>query len=444
MAARTRGSGGVVALWSRSITRGPYSTPHARKLTGGARPGMIRALSNLATMLQRAGLLPEEIAARVREFAHANKVPLVEVVVDRGVLTEEELVKFLQSKLMIPEVEADLLGELERETLRHLPAELAWYHEVLPVSVDDVGNLTLAMADPTDLRAVDAVAGHTGAYLVRAVAPLTALRRALERYYGPRPEDLRTRITSDPTPATGTAVPPQAVPAPAEPPSPEVASSPEAPSTPPPAEPAAATPSSEPPPVRPAPPVRAGPGTVRRDTLRPPSDEVVPPLSPVAFARVLPRLVAAADRDEITQVLLDFLAEGFSRVIMFVHLQQQLRGRDARGDDLLLEAVTQVRIPTTGPSLFRDVIERGAPHFGPWRTDTKINAAFAQAMGGITGNVLLLPVKLRERVPILVYASNTPHPVDPRSLHELVDGISGALERLIFRRKSLDNLPKQG
>jgi hypothetical protein len=437
-------------------------------------------------MLQRAGLLPEEIAARIREFAHANKVPLVEVIVDRGVLTEDELVKFLQSKLMIPEVEADLLDELERETLRHLPAELAWYHEVLPVSVDDVGNLTLAMADPTDLRAVDAVAGHTGAYLVRAVAPLTALRRALERYYGARPDDLRSRIFGDPgSSSVGEALPStkptQEVPIQAPEASPEPEPRYEAPPT---EEPPIEEPPIEEPPVEEhathaeaeaeseadrhqdgritsisteaparapdpqlpiAPPVRTSVSTVSRETLRAAtSDEVVPPLSPIAFARVLPRVVEAADRDEITQVLLDFLAEGFSRVIMFVHLQQQLRGRDARGDDLLLEAVTQVRIPTTGPSLFRDVIERGTPHFGPWRTDTKINTAFDLAMGSIKGNVLLLPVKLRERVPILVYASNTPHPVDPRSLHELVDGISGALERLIFRRKSMDNIPKQG
>jgi len=379
-------------------------------------------------MLQRAGLLPEDEAARIREFAYANKVPLVEVIVDRGLSTEDELVKFVQSKLMIPEVEADLLGELERETLRHLPAELAWYHEVLPVSVDDVGNLTLAMADPTDLRAVDAVAAHTGAYLVRAVAPLTALRRALERYYGPRPEDLRARVAGEAAIPSGPAIVPTPMPAPVS----AVASEPAAP-----AAPAVRTPSG---PSR-VPPVRT---TVPAAVVRPAIEEDVIPLSPLAFARVLPRVVAAADRDEITQVLLDFLAEGFSRVIMFVHLQQQLRGRDARGDDLLLEAVTQVRIPTTGPSLFRDVIERGAPHFGPWRTDSKINAAFDQAMGGIRGNVLLLPVKLRERVPILVYASNTPHPVDPRSLHELVEGISGALERLIFRRKSLDNIPRQG
>lgn len=383
--------------------------PIAGKLTGTAPPGMIhRALSNLAIMMQRAGLLPEEEAARIRQLAYSHGIPLVQVVIDRGLATEPQLVRFLQSKLMIPEVEADLLDQLDPKTMGHLPATLAWFHEVLPVSVDDVGNLTLAMADPTDLRAVDAVIGHTGAYLVRAVAPLSALRRALGRYYGPRPAELST-----PPSATPAAVPLR-------------------------------TRATTPAPARP--PAESGAGVamheLRRDRQPPVSDETVDPLSPPAFARVLPRLVAAADRDEITQVLLDFLAEGFSRVIMFVHLQQQLRGRDARGEDLLPEAVSQVRIPTTGPSLFRDVIERGSPHFGPWRTDSKVNRAFDQAMGGIRGNVLVLPVRLRERVPLVVYASGTHHPVDPRSLNELVDGISGALERLIFRRKTQDTLTK--
>lgn len=364
------------------------------------------ALSNLAIMMQRAGLLPEGEAARIRDFAYSNRTPPVEVIVDRGLCGEADLVRFVQSKLMIPEVQADLLEQLERETLRHLPKELAWYHEVLPVSVDDVGNLTLAMADPTDLRAVDAVAGHTGAYLIRAVAPLAALRKALERYYGPRPDRASLEAAVDQL---------------AEPTGPAA---------------------SPPPPPRPAEPAAPTAVPRRNSSELATIDDSVAPLSPAAFARVLPNLVAAADRDEIIRVLLDFLSEGFDRVIMFVHLQQQLRGRDARGDDLLLEAVTQVRIPTAGPSLFRDVIERGAPHFGRWRDETKVDRAFDQAMGGIKGNVLVLPVRLRERVPVLVYASGTHHPVDPRSLTELVDGVSGALERLIFRRKSMDTLPR--
>lgn len=141
-------------------------------------------------------------------------------------------------------------------------------------------------------------------------------------------------------------------------------------------------------------------------------------------------------------MLVDFLADGFSRVIMFVNVQSQLRGRDARGTDLDVEAVRQVRIPTSGESIFRRVIDSQAPYFGPWPTETRIDQAFGGAMGGLPGNVLVLPVALRGRVPVIVLAAGTPHPVDPRSLRELVEAVSLALERLIFRQKSHDNLPK--
>ncbi|MBL4684176.1 MAG: hypothetical protein JKY37_06280 [Nannocystaceae bacterium] len=170
-------------------------------------------------------------------------------------------------------------------------------------------------------------------------------------------------------------------------------------------------------------------------------EEDMTPLSAAAFSRVLPRLNEAENRDEITTLLLSFLGEGFGRVVLFVHTQGMLRGRDCRGEDLLVDAVRQVRIPMSGPSTFAAVIDSGVPHFGPWPQGSRVNELFAAAMGGIRGNVLVLPVRLGVRVPLIVFAANTPHPVDPRSLAELVDGVSGALERLIRARKSQDNLP---
>jgi hypothetical protein len=139
--------------------------------------------------------------------------------------------------------------------------------------------------------------------------------------------------------------------------------------------------------------------------------------------------------------LLDFLAEGFDRVLLFIHLRDELKGRDARGTDIVREAVTQVRIPTKGPSVFSDVIRTAAVSFGPWPTDRAIDRAFDRAMGGIRGNVLVLPVRVRDKVPVLVFASGANNPVDPRSLDQLVAAVQTALERLIFRRKSM-TLPK--
>jgi hypothetical protein len=155
------------------------------------------------------------------------------------------------------------------------------------------------------------------------------------------------------------------------------------------------------------------------------------PLSPEAFTEVVPKLEATLERDEVTAVLLDFLADGFKRVILFVHSHNELRGLDARGEDLLVEAVRQVRIPSSGKSMFSDVVERGTPYLGPIQTSNKIDQAFAQALGGVRGNVLLLPIKIGRKVPLLLWAHGTRYPVDPHSITELSAAVSAAIQRII-------------
>jgi hypothetical protein len=76
------------------------------------------------------------------------------------------------------------------------------------------------------------------------------------------------------------------------------------------------------------------------------------------------------------------------------------------------------------------------PYFGPMRTDTAIDAAFFGALGGVEGVVLCLPVRLRDKVPLLVFASGSHNPVDPRSLQDLTNEVAAALERLIVSDKN--------
>ncbi|MFZ6179695.1 hypothetical protein [Nannocystis pusilla] len=692
-------------------------------------------------MMVRAGLLSDEQLAAVQATSAERKLSFVEALLTHSFADEDSVVGFLHSKLMIPKVGASILDGVDRSALDRIPGELAARHAVLPISSDETGNLTLAMVDPTDMKAVDAISAHTGAYLVRAVAPLRVIRSSIAHHYGiPAPTLPSLQATKPATaatpaaviPASGSApvpgasqsraapaavitvptvtpptvgapsngapvvptppvveppaagvvagpnaarpsapsgaairpaavlqpsavlmpgaprpaavlpaaafapspygIPPQpaataaapTVTAPASAPAPSVsppASAP-APSVSPPASapapsvsppgnvtqqagssslaaalaatPASATapagnvtqpvgssnltappaaaatpvssaspapgnvtqpfasssitgpnaaapapatqsstsrsisgsiprepdsvspvsaaptlpvPSASPEPtaaepadgktvpvfsgamatLRPAEEVdtsrgRTEPGTesaaetlsgaarnaddldiplddlesdrggasesttgeatfdaAKTQTWIPPSftaaNEIIP-LSPEAFHRLLPRFATVKSRDEVTDLLLDFLAEGFSRVIMFVHVKGEIRGRDARGEDLLVEAVRQIRIPAGGPSVFSGVIERRAPYFGSMRTDTPIDAAFFSALGGVEGVILVLPVLLREKVPLIVFASGSSNPVDPRSLHELTHEVAAALERIIVLEKA--------
>lgn len=374
----------------------------ARGVLGAERRALF-PLSTLTTILRRAGQIQEEDIERVEEHRRTHRCAPFVSVIELGLADEPTLVRLLSGRLMIPIAAQTVLKRVEPETIKLVPSELAWRYGVLPVSVDDVGNLTLAMADPTEQRAVDAVADHTGAYLLRAVAPAGALRAAVQYHYGARPHGFRG-------PATPLQIPRAQD------------------------KPAVSPPST---PVEPDEPVA---DSERRQYFAssPSQLPAEAPLSPASFARFLPRLVAATDRDAIMEVLLDFLATGFERVILFIHLRDELKGRDARGEDLVREAVTQVRIPTTGPSVFADVIGSASPHFGRWPSERAIDHAFNGAMGGIRGNVLVLPVKVRDKVPVLVFASGASSVVDSRSLAELVSGVQTALERLIFRRKSME------
>jgi hypothetical protein len=162
----------------------------------------------------------------------------------------------------------------------------------------------------------------------------------------------------------------------------------------------------------------------------------VTPLSPDAFEAVSPRLARATSRDDVTDVLLTFFGSGFSRVLLFIHTNQELRGHDCRGADLLPEAVRQVRIPAGGPSLFSRAIQSKAPYFGPLRGETPIDVAFAQAMGNAGGNVLVLPIVIGGKVPLLVFAMGTQHAVDPRSIAQLAAEVASALQRILMERKT--------
>jgi hypothetical protein len=329
-------------------------------------------LGVLLATLTRAGIVAPDGADAVTRAVQEQRTSELDALLELGLCDEQRLVAFFHSRMMIPSVTPDMLGRLDSDTVGHIPADLAWEHSMLAVSIDDSNNLTLAMADPTDLRAVTAAANHTGAYLIRAVAPAGALREAIYRYHGPRP------------------------------------------------------------PVRRAPPTPRETPSV--DSEEPSGTPL--PLSPSAYAQLLPRLVRAADRDEILTAVVDFLAAGFVHVIVFMHLQQQLRGRDARGPELLRDAVSQVRIPTVPPSMFAEAIRSRAPYFGPWPTERAIDRAFAQAMGGIEGDALVLPVSLAGKVPVVIFAAHAQSDLDPGTLAAVMHGTGAALERMIYRRKS--------
>jgi type IV pilus assembly protein PilB len=103
------------------------------------------------------------------------------ILVGLGFINEEQLIGFLSRQYGIPSITLSNL-EIDTETLRLVPAPIARKYEVVPVKRIG-GSLTLAMADPTNVFALDDVAFMTNLQILPVVAPQAAIRKAIEKHY---------------------------------------------------------------------------------------------------------------------------------------------------------------------------------------------------------------------------------------------------------------------
>ncbi len=99
-----------------------------------------------------------------------------------GYLSERELVDFLSKHFRVPAV--DLMSmEIDESVLKIIPPDIARKYTILPISKTGA-TVTMAMIDPTNVFAMDDVKFMTGYKVEPVVASETAIRMAIDRYYG--------------------------------------------------------------------------------------------------------------------------------------------------------------------------------------------------------------------------------------------------------------------
>jgi type IV pilus assembly protein PilB len=102
---------------------------------------------------------------------------------DLGFLDDAELARMLSARYRVPLVELDEY-EVPRTVLDLVPRELCERFVVLPVSMAG-RSLIVAMADPTNQSAVDALVTETGYAVEPVIATEAGVRAASVKYYGP-------------------------------------------------------------------------------------------------------------------------------------------------------------------------------------------------------------------------------------------------------------------
>jgi len=103
------------------------------------------------------------------------------VLLKLGFVTEEAIAECLGEQYGLPYIDLDAHG-IEPSLIRLIPSAIVHKHLVIPVSKAS-HTLTIAMADPTNIFAVDDIKFIVGSNVELMVATESALRRAIDRYY---------------------------------------------------------------------------------------------------------------------------------------------------------------------------------------------------------------------------------------------------------------------
>jgi type IV pilus assembly protein PilB len=102
-----------------------------------------------------------------------------------GYVSDDEITSFLSQQYRVPTVNLDEY-EVDAEILKLVPKEPCERHKVVPVS--RTGNsLIVAMADPTNLNAIDDLKFLTGYNIEPVIASESAIQTAIEKYYNAGP-----------------------------------------------------------------------------------------------------------------------------------------------------------------------------------------------------------------------------------------------------------------
>ena len=144
----------------------------------------LNVADDAGALLVRSGLVTssalDDARARVTEIGGT----IGEQLVAGGVVTDDALTDFYKTRLLVPQVNPNTLARLPLKIVGLIPNDMAIELRVVPVSLDEDNNLTVAMSDPSDRHAVDEIAFFTGAYVVRAVATQMQIAWCLAHYYG--------------------------------------------------------------------------------------------------------------------------------------------------------------------------------------------------------------------------------------------------------------------
>ncbi len=343
--------------------------------------------------------------------------------IEMGFINEDQLAHFLAQKLCVPCATPEQLDNIPADVLRLIPAELVKKYTAIPISLNKK-RLTLAMADPTNLPAIDEISFMTGYIISPLVAPELRLVLCMENYYDIKrdlryfPTDRATggRRRRDPNFYGETATTDQID-----------------------VQPEHLDPFTVDQEIIEFPPFDGFdiPGT--KEDLR--SEQTAPASNPSlqTMESIAERLAEARDRNEIADLIIAYLGQKFQRAALFLIRGETAIGWRAMHNTKQVPDFDQTEVPLDNTSLLKVVVDEKQYYRGTVPL-TANNSKMIAAMGGNPPDIAqIIPLIILGRVVTILYVDGRQN--DPEgnrfNLEKLIGKVAMAFEILILKNKIL-------
>ena len=140
-----------------------------------------KTIDKLKYDLVRDNLVTFEDLEHAQEIANAQNTNIGQVLINSNMISEEKLLHFLEEKLHIPYVDLDDY-EIDKKCLSFISYQEAQNYKILPLFLIE-DTISVAMADPLDLFAIDKIIERTGKNIDPIICSQKSITKKINEYY---------------------------------------------------------------------------------------------------------------------------------------------------------------------------------------------------------------------------------------------------------------------
>jgi type IV pilus assembly protein PilB len=157
----------------------------------------------LGELLTKASLITQDQLKEALKLQKETGGKLGETLIKLGFVSEEDITECLSQQFGVPSINLAHF-EIDSSVIKLIPADVARKYNILPVNKTGA-TITIAMADPTNVFAMDDIKFMTGYNVEPVVASELGIKAAIDNYYGTTSslelkkvmEDLQTQESAD-------------------------------------------------------------------------------------------------------------------------------------------------------------------------------------------------------------------------------------------------------